>query len=310
MFNNLKISAIALTAAMFVTGASAASINVGGGNGGLVNLGGGSGGGSTANATVDLGNGGGNGGLLNLGGPGNDATVDLNLNDPNANTATIDLGNTLGNGGTNATVDLGGGTNGSLVNLFGTGNPTTATVNLGGADGTNGSALLDLFGNGGDGVNADVALNTGTLVDLFGNGNGDGGTGATGGSGSGSSGGGLSGPGNGGSTIVRGGVTTVRAFSTKCFTPNASQIEKLANRHVYGNATFATWAGSSNLKIVDVGLCNGAGTAISANANVDRLQSFVASNAVLKASLGKAGHGPGDVIGADKNGQTLTVYVM
>lgn len=305
MPNGFKLSTMGVLAAMLMAGtASAATINLGG-NGGLLNLGGGSG--STANFGV------------NTNGGANDANLDVNLIDQDANTATLDLGNTLGNGGSTAVVDLGGtGTNGNLVDLFGGNEPTTASVDLGGSGGTDGNVLLDLFGNSGNGSKADVALgNTGfggagndAALDLFGpdGSNSDGGAGGTNGTGQD-----LFGPG-GGSTSVNGGAIPVRVAAVtnpgKCFAPNSSQIEKLASRHVYGDATFSTWAGSSNLKIVNIGLCSGAGAAISANANVDRLQSFVATNAALKTSLGRAGHSPDDVIAADKNGATLTLYVM
>lgn len=305
MLNNLKRSTVAVLAAILMAGtASAATINLGG-NGGLLNLGGGSG--STANVGV------------NTNGGANDANLDVNLIGQDANTATLDLGNTPGNGGNTAIVDLGGtGTDGSLVDLFGGNEPTTANFDFGGSNGTDGTVLLDLFGNGGDGTNADVALgSTGSgrpgnnaAFDLFGpdGSNGDGGADGTNGTG-----GDLFGPG-GGSTSVNGGAVPVRVAAVtnpgKCFAPSSSQIEKLAGRHVYGDATFSSWAGSSSLKIVNIGLCNGAGAAISANANVERLQSFVATNAALKTSLGRAGHSPDDVIAADKNGATLTLYVM
>ena len=70
------------------------------------------------------------------------------------------------------------------------------------------------------------------------------------------------------------------------------------------------WGGASRLRVIDVGLCKSAGAAISSDSNVDRLQSLVAGNAGLKASLSKSGRSPNDVIAVDKNGQTLTVYVM
>ncbi len=298
MRNNLKISTIAVLAALLLTGtASAVTVTVGG-NGGLLNLGGGSG--NTVDAGVNTG-----------GGSGNDATLDVNLNDPNAHTVALDLGNTLSDGGTTATVDLGG-----------TDRPTSANVNLGGAGGTNGNVLLDLFGDGTDGTNAQVALNTGNsgvggvgtdpvVLDLFGPGD-DGAGGANGTNGSDGSGGANgSNGGSGNMTISSAGFRAVAARADgKCFAPNATQIDKLASRHVYGDATPNGWAGASRLRVIDVGLCKSAGVAIAGDANVDRLQSLVAGNAGLKASLGKSGRTPNDVIAVDKSGQTLTVYVM
>jgi len=282
--NNLRISTIAVLAAMLIAGsASAATVTVGG-NGGLL---GGGGGGSTVDAGVNTG-----------GGSGNDVTLDIN--DPNGHTVLLDLGNTVSDGGTTGTVDLGG-----------TDQPNSANINLGGTGGTNGDVLLDLFGTGG--ANGDVALNTGSngvggvstdpvVLDLFGNGD-DGANGTNGINGT---------NGNGSNATINGaGVRVVAArANAKCFAPNAAQIEKLANRHTYGDATVGGWAGASRLRVIDVGLCKNAGATISGNANVDRLQSLVAGNAGLMASLSKSGRSANDVIAVDKNGQTLTVYVM
>ena len=308
MKTNLKLSTVALLAAMLTTlPATAAVINLGGdgNNGGLVNLGGA--GGSNTNALVDTGN------LLGNSG-----------NNPNSNASTGLLG-TSGNPAT-ATVNLGGTRTGSTgaLNLFGTGNddPTTANVNLGGTgSGTNGNVLLDLFGGDGNAApNANVTLGSpgnvagnGTLIDLFGNG-----TGGTNGSNgaNGSNGGAIFGTGGNsgsGSTTISSGGIRVASLDTRtgaCFTPNAQQIAKLSARHVYGPATFSTWKGVASIKIVDVGVCNNAAASLTSQPNIDHLQSYLDGNAALRAGLGKAGHAPGDVVAVDRSGSDLVVYVM
>jgi hypothetical protein len=156
------------------------------------------------------------------------------------------------------------------------------------------------------------------MIDLFGPGNGissgddgtdNGGAGMPGDDGSAGQPGTSSGP----------GITTVGAVQVasiagaaagNCFTPNAGQQAKLVNRHAYGASTFATWGQVSSVKVVDVGLCGEAGASIAGNGNIVRLQSMIAAQPALRSSLGKLGHTPNDVIGADKSGNTLVVYVM
>jgi hypothetical protein len=296
MRNILGISAVAISVAMLaVAPASALSVSLGG-NGG--------------------------GGLLNLGSGGNAATVDTgNLLNTDANGGVLGTSLLGGSGNTDATatVDLGGTGNGQLLDLFGDGNtsPTTASVNLGGGGGTRGDVLLDLFGNGsgndanvtlGSGRNAGVATpQSAAVLDLFGPGSGgDGSNGATPGSANRDFGGSAGGP----AIIAPVQIASIDAAGANCFTPNSTQAAKLASRHAYDDATFSGWRQASSIKIVDVGLCDGAGAGIASDNNVARLQAFVAAQPTLRNSLGKLGHAPGDVIGVDRTGQTLVVYVM
>lgn len=310
MKTNFKLSTVALLAAMLTTlPASAAVINLGGNgsNGGLLDLGGT--GTSNTNAVVDTGN------LL-----GNSGT------NPTANASTDLLGS--GANPTTANVNLGGtGNNATLLDLFGTGNsdPTTANVTLGGAgNGTSGNAVLDLFGSDGSAnPNATVSLgspgdvvstgDTGRRIDLFGGGDGTNGTNGTNET-NGTNGSGIFG-GNGGSpgtTISTGGlrVASVDTRAGACFTPNAQQIAKLTSRHVYEPATFSTWSGATSIKIIDAGICDSAASSLNSQPNIGRLQSYLDSNAPLKAGLGKAGRSPNDVVAVDRNGSDLVVYVM
>jgi|GEM_PF-6590306 len=338
MQNTFKISMLAILAGMLTTlPASALSLNLGGG--GLV----GSGSGSSAGSGGLLNVGGQGGALVNLGSGRNDGLVNIGGTDDGAVTVGKggDLLNIGGDDGATVDVDLGTGSKG-LLNLGGD-DPVTANVNLGSKGETDANVLLDLFGSAddADGTTADVTVGTGTggadvVADLFGNsGSGAGGgivaqppliqvgpvvpiPGGIGSSGNGAAPGGNAGdvadagPTGGGMIAAPGAVApgAVVRRGAGCFTPTAAQADRLANRHAYGSATFASWADVTSLKVVDVNLCGGAGAAIGASANVDRLQSFVAGNAALKTGLGKTGRSPDEVIAVDKTGRTLTLYVM
>jgi hypothetical protein len=284
MRNDFKLSTIAIIAAMLVTmPASAATVNLGGnGNGGVVN---------------------------NLLGGGNS-------NNPAA-TATVNTGN---------------GSNGGALDLLGTTNnpsgPTTANVNLGGTNGTQGNALLDLFGND-DNPNAAVNLGNGgdgvagiggvggpdgnVVLDLFGNGDGSGGNGAGGNGGIGGDGGnGVDLFGNGGGGVRVASIDST--VDTACFAPNAQQISKLVNRHVYSPASMSGWAGVTSIKVVQVGLCDDSKTKLAStlagDANITRLQDFINAHSGLRSGLARQGHSAGDVVAVDRNGNTLVVYVI
>lgn len=300
---HLKVSALAIAAALLATApASAVSLNLGGnGSGGLLGLGSSSGTGSTATVNADT------NGLLDNG--TGTATVGTNLlGGPNDDDATANLN--LGSAGNGGVIDLLG--NGS------SGTPTTADVNLGGSSGTNGNVLLDLFGDGSSNPNARVDLgnsavtgdgSTDAVLDLFGTSTGSGGDGT--GTGTGTDGNGGVGIGTpGAATTGTIAIASLDGAAKGCFTPNANQVAKLASRHAYVGSTFSSWAGVSQLKVVDIGLCQGAGTAITSQSNVGRLQAFVSDHAALRDGLGKLGHKPADVIAADRSGNVLTVYVM
>lgn len=320
----LKISTLAILAGMLTTmPAAALDVNLGDGSGGLLNVNGSGGDNSTVNLDTGTGN------LLG-GSDGTDAIANVDLG--GAPEATVDLGATNGSG-PDATVDLGGvggAGDGTLLDLFGPGStdPTTANINLGNVGGTgstNGNVLIDLFGGGsGSGQTAAVTLGSGdadgnVLIDLFGPG-----TGSDGSGGSAGSTGGGSGSATGGGSVSTGGtglgvrtnsavgvkVASLDANAGACFTPNAEQVAKLVNRHAYADSIFATWNGIASIKVVNVGVCDSAAGSITGNANIGRLQSFVNSRPALRDSLGKLGHTPSDVIGIDKNGRTLTVYVL
>ncbi|MBI4920259.1 MAG: hypothetical protein HY834_00785 [Devosia nanyangense] len=266
---------------------------------------------------------------LNLGGSGDGGLLGLGGNTDNDATVTIDAGDLLETGGILDT-GLGGGTtttvNASLgggLGLFGGSNdPTTVNVNLGGTSGADADILLDLFGTGDD---AKVTLGSGDvagldilggdaggsiILDLFGDPSGGGGTitGTDAFGDSGNNGGSGSSSGNGGIQVASLGPVDA------CFTPNAEQIAKLVNRHAYTAAAMSSWAQVRSLKVVEVGLCRSVRSrleaTLAADANIGRLQDYLAGNAMLRAGLRQQGHSAGDVIAVDKSGATLIVYVI
>lgn len=247
-----------------------------------------------------------------------------------ANAVSINLGGNSGgllgiglvagssNGGTNnsATLSVNGGSNGGLLNLGGGADgrqDAAATVDLGGR--SQGNVLLDLFGNGGQTGNAQVTLGMSGLdsggdgagavdlrMDLFGDG-------SSGGSPQ------ILDEGGGGSipkvanADANSAALETRAATGGCFSPNANQISKLAGRHDYVPSTFATWNGTSAVKVIDVGLCSSAASAIASQSNIGRLRTYVGGNATLRAQIAQWGHKSGEVIAADRQGKTLIFYV-
>jgi hypothetical protein len=141
--NNVRLSTIALLAALAVSPAVAASINLGG-SGPLVDLGNGNN--ADATLSVDTGNllGADDGDDTSAGG-----TVDLNLGDITGDDGVLDLGGDdglLNLGGDDGLLDLGG--DGDLLDLGGDG------------------GLHDLGGDGGVVDLADIDLGDGDLLDL------------------------------------------------------------------------------------------------------------------------------------------------
>jgi hypothetical protein len=195
---------------------------------------------------------------------------------------------------TAATVTIGGPGNGDLVNVGGTNTdpnvsvltnntaaPTgTVTTNaLGGAGQTNGSVLLDLFGQP-DGAYAVANFGTtgagntngeGASIDLFG----DDSTGS----------GGTAGATGGGTENNQSGLPTQRLSQAggKCFTPTTAQLAKLTSRHTYTTQTASSWMTATKLKIVSVGLCDRA-TVVAAK-GIGNLQMLAASNPMITETL-------------------------
>lgn len=267
-----RLSAIALCAAILTAPAAAATLNIGGNGGGILGT-----------------------GLLS-GGSGSSTGTSANVN-----------------------VNTGTGGSGGLLGLSGDGQTATVDANLG--DGTQGNVLVDLFGNGGTTGNAQVGLGVGGLggedavgggdvtLDLFGNGTGGGvvpGGGTIQGGGSGGTGG------TGGTVAGSGGISVASVDSSVgvgCFSPNAAQLSKLANRHDYVATTFSGWNGATVVKVIDAGVCPAAVSSIASQPNIGRLQAYISASPTLRSQLAQWGHAPGDVIAVDRQGKTLIFYV-
>lgn len=270
MKTGLKISALAVIAAMLLTApASSATINIGGtGSGGLINLGG-----SNTDPNADV--------LTNgsaSGAPNGTATSNALNNGGGPTMADLTLGGTGGSGNTNGNV---------LLDLFGTGDGSDAAVALGSGNGTDGGAALDLFGNG-SGTGGRSGDAGGPNGDLFG----------------------PSGGSNGGVTTNGIRVASLdNAAGGRCFAPDATQIARLTNRHDYDDATLSGWLQAASVSIVNTGLCDSAKITIARDANVAHLQAFVNSTPALKSMLAKQGRSASDVIAVDRKGSTLMLYV-
>ncbi|MEO6015543.1 MAG: hypothetical protein ABIQ30_18395 [Devosia sp.] len=317
MNTTLKLSTIALLAALLSgTSVSALSINLGGGDAPLVDLGNGNnadatisvdtgtalGGGSSStgniDAAVNLGlgsnggsdasvvNSGGTGGLLNLGGDGGLANLGSHDDSEDADLLDIETGGRNGSG------------NGRLLDLAN----ADATLNLGG----NGR-LLDLGTS--NAPTARISINTDPII-TGSTGNGRTGTGPVGTNGTNAS--GLGGVGSVGGSAGSRGPQAIPPVA--CLTMDDKQVAQLVTGHEYGRATFNSWSDTRSLQVVELNLCNGADTEISAavasDANVARLQTFLAGQVKVKAGLKSEGHAPGDVIAADNKGSVLIVYVL
>lgn len=279
-----------------------AAIEIDLGDGDLLDLG----------STGGIGGIGGTGGLLDLGGDGDllDLGGDGDLLDLGGSTQLL----ALDLGGTNVDADL---------NLDGGDEPivdVTISNDEGGLAGTGVLPNTETEATVGGGNAATVKI-TDTSDDDSGNGGGGNGGGGNGGGGNGNGGNGSGGNGNGSGGSGSGGAGNGGGdgslFATNgaaCLTLTPAQVDELIRRHVYNRATFNSWASAQSLRVVEVDLCAGemaeVAAAAGADANVARLQAFLAAQAKVRAGLQSKGHAPGDVIAADHSGEILTVYVI
>jgi hypothetical protein len=261
----------------------------------------------------------------------NDNLVSADLNLGGSGDSGSSGGNLLGGGGSGGSSGGGllggsGGSGGSDGGLLGTG----LLANNGGSGGSSGGGILgtglgsnanggllgtgintnlDLFGDGGLGVNLGVGVGTGGItpclincgggnpngptniyITLFG---GNGGNGGGGGSGSG-----------GGNTQL----ASLAPMGGKCFTPNNQQISHLVQSRDYSNA--ASFRRAGQVQVIPVNLCKTARAKINnilANdGNVAMLRSALSSH---RGVMNAVGGDVGSILAAQKNGSTLTVYV-
>lgn len=248
--------------------------------------------------------------LSSTGGIGAGRLIDLDGTDPLLNLGADDNEALLNLGSTDDLLDLG---NGGLLDLGGTDELVAANV-LGtdiSADVLNGDSIADINIGTGNGGLLGTGLLGGTDVNVaIGGGSGGAGGGGTGGGGNGGNGGNGGGGGNGGS----GGSLIAAAGDDACLSLSANELKQLVNRHNYSRATFNSWASASQLKVVKVDLCEGqmekVAMSVGGDANIARLQAFLAAQAKVSAALQSQGYSPSDVIAADHDGSVLIVYVI
>lgn len=230
---------------------------------------------STSAEALSLGLGTGKGGIINTGG-GNGGLININT------------GGGSSQGGASGT-----GTVGGILN----GGPTTNDV-AGMQVGTDGPSP--------SGTSVSITGGNGLLNSLFG--------GVTGGL---SGGGGV--PGNPTPLPIGGGGVVLASYGEgngdtsglSCFMPNARQMATLFGRHDYaGNWT----QGVSSIKVVKVPMCPAAlakvAAAAASNPNVLHLQDTLGTSSWATSQLARMGYTGSAVVAADRNGGTMTLYVI
>ena len=233
--------------------------------------------------------GGGSGGLLSIdsGSAGNDSTVNVGLgsdSDSPDNIADVNLGNAnanvsggngqgglLNNGGLLGTGLLDGDDDGGVLGSGILGSNLTAGINLGGLS-------LDLTIPG--------------LDDLLGGGGGGNGNG----------------PGNGGGRTIVGSIGD--DFQVNCSLGDGRSVLQLASQSAVNPRA---WARAANVQIVPIRLCPQARGQVAqifrASGKIQQLQSAVAADALIVASLNRTRYDAGDVFAVKASGGSLTVYV-
>ena len=246
---------------------------------------------STSADALSLGLGSGKGGLINTGG-GNGGLINVNTGG-----GSSDSGGSSGVGGTVNGVLSGGTTQNDVGGVqVGTNGPsptgTGVSVNGAGVNGLNGltgganGLLNNLFGTlgglpGGDPGNPQSP----TPLPIGGEG--------------------------GGIVLASFGGGDSGASGSACFMPNAKQMATLFNRHDYAG----NWAvGVTTVKVVKVPMCTAAlakvAAAAAGNPNVLHLEGSLATSAWLTSQLSQQGVTESAVVGADRKGGTMVVYVI
>jgi hypothetical protein len=101
--------------------------------------------------------------------------------------------------------------------------------------------------------------------------------------------------------------------SGSCFYPDLMQLHRLMNRHAY--ARYVKLAISSHgpatpLHVVIVDFCRDAIAQIVGNANIVTLQKTVTGDGAVSRALKRLGRQPSAVIGLDKVGTKVTLYIL
>ena len=209
----------------------------------------------------------------------------------------------VGLGGDNQLLDVQVGNNGGLA---------TATVGSGGSNGLL-DADVDLLGGTvgvgasvGGGSLADIDVTIGGGGDNGGGGNGGGNGNGGGGNGGGGNGGGNGGGGNGGGNGVALGAPSGGAA---CVGTPASQIERL----IRSTRIDASWQRATDVSIRRVDICpelrSWLAAALARTGLGSSLQSAIAQDALLSASLSRSSYNASRVFAVDQSGRQLILYV-
>jgi hypothetical protein len=74
--------------------------------------------------------------------------------------------------------------------------------------------------------------------------------------------------------------------------------------------TISTWGPRTPIHVVIADLCEAAVDQIVGNANIATLQNYVVTDAALSRALSKLGRTPADVIGLNRVGTKVTLYIL
>ncbi|WP_240230264.1 hypothetical protein [Devosia lacusdianchii] len=252
-------------------------------------------------------------GLVFLAAPANAQILDGLLGDGDSGALiTLDSGSAgdsglvnLGLGGGDGNIldaNVGGGGSGSLVD---------ANVALGGSSG-----LLDVNAGVGGVLDANVNVGGGgglIGIDIgIGGGNGNNGTNGTNGTNGRNGVNGTNGNGGGGTVILRsagGGSVGIGSNSNACAGTNPNQLVSL-----FQQTQLSGWNRASSIQLVPIRVCaevrRQIGNWLASNSNYQQMVGAVASDALINAALSRTNYQPGHVLGVQRQGSTLMVYVF
>lgn len=213
------------------------------------------------------------------------------------------LGGVLGGGdGGVISVDEGEAGNDSLVNVgVGGGNNNVLDVNLGANDPLANANVSAGLTDSGLVASTSVTLDLGGLgLDL------DIDIGIPGP-------GGVGGPGGGGYVLV-GSLGGGGSFVIKCSVNDARNLLQVAANGKISNAELKAWARATNVQIIPTKLCPTAKRQVAQifarSGKVNTLQSAVANDALIMATLSRSGYSASDVVAVQRRNAQLMVYVF
>lgn len=251
----------------------------------------------------------GGGGLLGGGGGGSESSL-LGVVGGADSGALVTLGD---NAGSSGAVNLGvGGSEGLVTANLGSGSEPTVSASVLGPSGIVGANLnlgdVGVGANvGGPGlIDVDIRLPRGA----------DGGNGNNGGNGGNGNNGGNGGfgffgnNGGGGTTIVRtGSGSGFGSNSAACAGSNPNQLLSL-----FQNTNMNGWNRASSIQLIPIKVCRDIRAQmanwLAANQGYRNMVGQVAGDPLIAAALSRTSYQPGHVLGVQREGQTLMVYVF